>query len=370
MSETVLTNFEPPASARKKALGVVLFQLGGPDSPAAVEPFLYNLFCDPDIINFPLAWIARRPLARYIAKRRARVVREHYEAIGGQSPIRLLTERQARKLAAALAPEFDVKCWVAMRYWHPLTAETVAEVRAASLDELVLLPLYPQYSLATTASSLKEWRRVYSQAAARSSGRSSVHAGAGAPSEALVENFHLHPLYIEALTERINTALTHFDDPGKVHLVFSAHGLPLSLIAKGDPYERQIGETVRAVMARGAWPNAHTLCYQSRVGRQKWLGPPLEPTIERLTAAGAKHLLVIPISFVTEHIETLHEINIEARAAAMKAGVEQFEMMAAVGDSPRFIGALADVVRTAVRTGASERASATAASGAESFKSP
>ena len=173
-----------------------------------------------------------------------------------------------------------------------------------------------------------------------------------------MENFHLHPLYIEALTERINTALTHFDDPGKVHLVFSAHGLPLSLIAKGDPYERQIGETVRAVMARGAWPNAHTLCYQSRVGRQKWLGPPLEPTIERLAAAGAKHLLVIPISFVTEHIETLHEINIEARAAAMKAGVEQFEMMAAVGDSPRFIGALADVVRTAVRTGASERASA------------
>ena len=374
MSETVLTNLEPPASARKKALGVVLFQLGGPDSPAAVEPFLYNLFCDPDIINFPLAWIARRPLARYIAKRRARVVREHYEAIGGQSPIRLLTERQARKLAAALAPEFDVKCWVAMRYWHPLTAETVAEVRAASLDELVLLPLYPQYSLATTASSLKEWRRGYSQAGGRSLARSGGRAGAAAPRETpspkLVENFHLHPLYIEALTERINTALTHFDDPGKVHLVFSAHGLPLSLIAKGDPYERQIGETVRAVMAGGAWPNAHTLCYQSRVGRQKWLGPPLEPTIERLSAAGAKHLLVIPISFVTEHIETLHEINIEARAAAMKAGVEQFEMMAAVGDSPRFIGALADVVRTAVRTGASERASAPAASAAESFKSP
>lgn len=374
MSETVLTNFEPPASARKKALGVVLFQLGGPDSPAAVEPFLYNLFCDPDIIDFPLAWIARRPLARYIARRRASVVRAHYEVIGGQSPIRLLTERQARKLAAALAPEFDVKCWVAMRYWHPLTAETVAEVRAAALDELVLLPLYPQYSLATTASSLKEWRRVYSQAAARSSGRSSARAGAAAaretPSPKLVENFHLHPGYIEALTERITTALTHFDDPGKAHLVFSAHGLPLSLIAKGDPYERQIGETVRAVMARGAWPNAHTLCYQSRVGRQKWLGPPLEPTIERLTAAGAKHLLVIPISFVTEHIETLHEINIEARAAAMKAGVEQFEMMPALGDSPRFIGALADVVRMAVHAGTAESVRSVAIGGAESFKSP
>ncbi len=362
MSETVLTNFKPTASACKKALGVVLFQLGGPDSPAAVEPFLYNLFCDPDIINFPLAWVARRPLARYIARRRASVVRGHYEAIGGQSPIRLLTERQARKLAAALAPEFDVKCWVAMRYWHPLTAETVAEVRAASLDELVLLPLYPQYSLATTASSLKEWRRVYSQTQARS--------GVTGPRETLVENFHLHPGYIEALTERISTALTHFEEPGKVHLVFSAHGLPLSLIAKGDPYERQIGETVRAVMARGGWPNAHTLCYQSRVGRQKWLGPPLEPTLGELAAGGAKQLLVIPISFVTEHIETLHEINIEARAAALKAGVEQFEMMAALGDSPRFIEALADLVRTAVRSGTDEHAGSTAMRGVESFKSP
>lgn len=360
MSETVLTNFDSTVSTRKKkALGVVLFQLGGPDSPAAVEPFLYNLFCDPDIINFPLAWIARRPLARYIARRRASVVREHYEAIGGQSPIRLLTERQARKLAAALAPEFDVKCWVAMRYWHPLTEETVAQVRAATLDEVVLLPLYPQYSLATTASSLKEWRRLYSPASAA--------GGAAGPRETLIENFHLHPGYIDALTERITTALTHFDDREKVHLLFSAHGLPLSLIAKGDPYERHIGETVRAVMARGGWPNGHTLCYQSRVGRQKWLGPPLEPTIEHLAAGGAKQLLVIPISFVTEHIETLHEINIEARAAAMKAGVEQFEMMAAVGDSPLFIGALADLVRTAVRASGTEQG--TAASTVESFKS-
>src|ERR1700680_1930224 len=161
----------------KKKISVVLFQLGGPDSAAAVEPCLYNLFCDPDIINFFGAWFARRPLARYIARKRASVVREPYDAIGGQSPIRLLTERQARKLAAALEPEFDVKCWVAMRYWHPLTAEALEEVRAASLDELVLLPLYPQYSLATTASSLKEWRRVYSQAGSHSSGRSLARSG-------------------------------------------------------------------------------------------------------------------------------------------------------------------------------------------------
>jgi ferrochelatase len=336
MNEIVVTNPEARAAGTaKKTVGVVLFQLGGPDSPGAVEPFLYNLFSDPDIINFPLAWMARRPLARYIARRRASVVREHYEAIGGQSPIRLLTERQASKLAAVLSGDFRARCWVAMRYWKPLTAETAAAVSAAALDALVLLPLYPQYSFATTASSLKEWKRVY-------------RPGPGAPPPKLVQEFHTHPLYVAALAERIATSLTHFEDPVKVHLVFSAHGLPLSLIARGDPYERQVGETVRAVLARGGWPNAHTLCYQSRVGRQKWLEPSLGPTLRELANSGVKNVLVIPISFVTEHIETLHEINIEAREEALRAGVEHFEMMPAVGDSPRFIAALADLVRSAV----------------------
>src|SRR5580765_5807681 len=178
----------------KPKLGVVLFQLGGPDSPAAVEPFLYNLFCDPDIINFPFAWMARKSLARYISSRRANVVREHYDAIGGQSPIRLLTERQARKLEKELAPDFDARCWVAMRYWHPLTAETAEAVRNADLDALVLLPLYPQYSFATTRSSLKEWRRLY-------------HPAAGSPPARIVEEFHVHPMYIQAVAERIATSL-------------------------------------------------------------------------------------------------------------------------------------------------------------------
>jgi ferrochelatase len=323
----------------KPKLGVVLFQLGGPDSSQAVEPFLYNLFCDPDIINFPLAFLARRPLARYISSRRAQVVREHYDAIGGRSPIRLLTERQARRLEAALAPDFDVRCWVAMRYWHPLTAAAVAGVRAEPLDALVLLPLYPHYSFATTLSSLKEWRRLYRPAA-------------GAPKETIVEAFHTHPLYVEALVERIATSLTHFDEPSSVHLVFSAHGLPMSLIERGDPYQRQVQETVREILALGGWPNPHVLAYQSRVGRQKWLEPSLTHTIERLAREGKKRLLVIPISFVTEHIETLHEINIEARKEALALGVEQFEMMPALGDSPRFIGALADLVRTALNGGA------------------
>jgi len=340
----------------RKKIGVVLFQLGGPDSSAAVEPFLFNLFSDPDIINFPLAWIARRPLARYISRRRAGTVRHHYDAIGGHSPIRQLTERQACKLEQALGSEFDARCWIAMRYWRPLTAEAAAAVRSAELDALVLLPLYPQYSFATTLSSLKEWNRVY-------------RASARAPGPLLIQEFHEHPHYIGALVEKIQVALTHFDDISKVHLLFSAHGLPLSLIERGDPYQRQVEETVRAVLARGGWPNAHTLCYQSRVGRQKWLEPSLRQTIPHLAQQGQKNLLVIPISFVTEHIETLHEINMEARAEALAAGIEQFEMMPAVGDSPAFIEALASLVRSAL-AGAAESPPGSSDSTPRPFKSP
>ena len=315
----------------KKKISVVLFQLGGPDSAAAVEPFLYNLFCDPDIINFFGAWFARRPLARYIARKRAGVVREHYDAIGGHSPIRLLTERQARALEVALAPHCNARCFIAMRYWNPLTAEAVAEVNASGAAELVLLPLYPQYSFATTSSSLKEWKRLY-------------NPNGNAPRAHVIEKFFNHPLYIQSVAEKIALTLTHFDDPGSAHIVFSAHGLPLSLIERGDPYAKHVAETVRLVMQLGAWKNAHTLCFQSKVGRRKWLTPSLTETIENLARSGEKKLLVVPIAFVTEHIETLHEINIEAREEAHKLGVEQFEMMPAVGDSPTFISALADLV--------------------------
>jgi len=320
----------------RKKVGIVLFQLGGPDSPDAVEPFLFNLFCDPDIISLgPLGGLLRKPIARYISRKRSRVVAEHYAEIGGQSPIRRLTERQARKLEATLAHSLDARAFIAMRYWHPLTQQAVDAVRDSALDSLVLLPLYPQYSMATTVSSLKEWRRLYRPAQT-------------APEEHLIEHFYDHPLYIEAVVDRIELVLSHFPDPRSTHIVFSAHGLPMNLIEKGDPYQKQIEETVKLVLEDGRWPNAYTLCYQSRVGRQRWLEPSLHSTIEKLARRGEKNLLIVPISFVTEHIETLHEINIEAREEARKLGVEQFEMMPAVGDSPRFIGALADLVLRAV----------------------
>lgn len=316
----------------RKKIGVVLFQLGGPDRLEAVQPFLYNLFCDPEIINFMGAGIARKPLAKLIASRRADVVREHYAAIGGGSPIVELTNRQASALASALQPDLDARVVVAMRYWHPLTQEAIAALRGQSLEQLILLPLYPHYSFATTGSSLKEWQRLY--------------RADGLPVR-VINNFHDHPLYIAALVERINESLCALDNADGVHFVFSAHGLPLSLVEKGDPYPAQIEETVKLVLAAGGWPNAHTRCYQSRVGRQKWLEPSLTNTIDKLAATGIRRILVIPISFVTEHIETLHEINIEARERAHERGITEFHMMASLNDSPTFIHALADLVTTA-----------------------
>ena len=318
--------------AAQKKIGVVLFQLGGPDRLEAVEPFLYNLFCDPEIINFMGASVARKPLARLIASRRAEVVREHYAAIGGGSPIVELTNRQARALADALAPEMDARVVVAMRYWHPLTEKAIAQLHGDALEQLILLPLYPHYSFATTGSSLKEWQRLY--------------RGNGLPVR-MIHDFHDHPLYIAALVERINESLHAMEQPDGVHLLFSAHGLPLSLVEKGDPYPRQIEETIQLVLAAGGWPNSSSLCYQSRVGRQKWLEPSLTSTIDGFSARGVRRVLVIPISFVTEHIETLHEINIEARELARKRGVEEFRMMASLNDSPTFIRALADLVKIA-----------------------
>ncbi len=315
--------------ADRKRIGVVLFQLGGPDSLEAVEPFLYNLFCDPEIINFPLAWLARKPLAKFIALRRSKRVAKAYAEIGGRSPIGQLTERQAQALESFLRPRVDPLVVIAMRYWHPFTAEAVRKLGGAALDELVLLPLYPQYSKATTGSSLKEWNRCYK--------------GSSTPAH-VVQQFYDHPLYLQALVEKIELSLGRFRLPREVHLVFSAHGLPVSFIERGDPYQEQVQATVRLVMEWGTWPNPHTLCYQSKVGREKWLEPSLTSTIERLASSGAKKMLVIPIAFVTEHIETLHEINIDAREEALGMGVEQFEMMPALNDSPRFIAALADLV--------------------------
>ncbi len=317
----------------KRRIGIILFQLGGPDTLEAIEPFLFNLFSDPDIIDFPFARLGRKPLAKLISATRARKVQHHYAAIGGGSPIRFHTEQQARALETMLVQTgIDARCFVAMRYWHPFTAEAIARVRPAQCDKIVLLPLYPQYSSTTTGSSLNEWDRLFEDDLPVCS----------------VLNFYRHELYLDSLIEKIEEALERFPRPDAAELVFSAHSVPQTVIAKGDPYEEQIEETVELLMQRGAWRNRHHLCYQSKVGASKWLQPSLHATLKKLAAEGAQDVCVIPISFVSDHVETLGEIDHEARAEATALGIRQFEMTSGLNDSPTFIAALAGLVAQAI----------------------
>jgi ferrochelatase len=316
-----------------RRLGVVLFQLGGPDTLAAIEPFLYNLFCDPDIIDFPFARIGRKPLAKLISTTRARKVQHHYATIGGGSPIRRFTERQAQALEAELSNRgLDVRCFVAMRYWHPFTREAIAELRAAKCDDVVLLPMYPQYSSTTTGSGLNEWRRLFSD-------ETPVHN---------VRPFYRHPAYLDAVIEKVEEALARFPRPERAEIVFSAHSVPMSVIAKGDPYQRHIEETVQLLMQRAGWPNRHRLCYQSKVGASKWLQPSLHQTLRNLAEKKVREVCIVPVAFVSDHVETLGEIDHEAREEAMRLGITQFEMSAGLNDSPRFIAALAQLVQEAL----------------------
>ena len=319
-------------SRTERCLGIVLFQLGGPDTLEAIQPFLFNLFCDPDIIDFPFARIGRRPLAKFISSTRAKKVEHHYSVIGGGSPIRRFTERQARALESALQSEgVNARCFVAMRYWHPFTAEAVAQLQAAGCDEVVLLPLYPHYSSTTVGSSLNEWNRQYR-------GKAPVR---------LVGSFYRDEAYLDALIEKIEATLDRFPIGRRPEIVFSAHSLPQSIIDKGDPYQRQIEETVHLLMQRGGWPNRHRLCYQSKVGASKWLQPSLHRTLRNLAAEQVRDICIVPVSFVSDHVETLGEIDHEARAEAAELGFRQFEMTAGLNDSPKFISALAGLVMRA-----------------------
>jgi protoporphyrin/coproporphyrin ferrochelatase len=320
-------------------LGVVLFQLGGPDSPDAIEPFLYNLFSDPDIIDFPFARIARQPLARLIASRRARHVAEHYARIGGRSPLLEHTLRQAAALEQALRPEFDARVAVAMRYWRPFTEEAVCRMEAHAPEEIVLLPLYPQYSRTTTGSSLNEWARCF-------------RPGAWNPRVHAIRDFHSDEGYLGSVVDAVDRALAAFSDPADVDVVFSAHSVPVAVVDGGDPYRHQIEATVELVWRLGRWRGRRHLCYQSKVGASKWLRPSMHETIRRLAAEGRRRVLVVPISFVSDHVETLHEIDIEHREQALSLGMQDYRMVPGLNDSPAFIHALAGLVRSRVADGA------------------
>jgi ferrochelatase len=328
-------NISSPLRPPRRRLAIVLFQLGGPDRPEAVKPFLINLFSDPAILRVP-NWI--RPfLARLIAGRRLKPAMENYAILGGKSPLLELTEEQARALEAALADTAsEVRCVIAMRYWHPFTEEAVAAIRDFAPDEIVALPLYPQFSTTTTGSSMLAW-----QAAVRA-------AGITAPMRTLC-CFHSDGAYAAAqgalVARALDDAQATVGPDVTVKILFSAHGLPESIITDGDPYQWQVEQTVKAVlraMGRGAVP--HTVCYQSRVTPQKWIGPSTTDAIEHAAEAG-EAVLVVPIAFVSEHSETLVELDVEYREEAEEMGIKGYFRAPAPNSDPAFIGALADLVR-------------------------
>jgi ferrochelatase len=313
----------------------MLLNLGGPDSLDAVEPFLYNLFCDPDIIEMKMGGLFRKALAKYISTRRAKHVTEIYRSIGGKSPLNELTEEQAHALQEALAEHGVFKVYLAMRYWHPLTNEALSLALDEGVRRFILLPLYPQFSKTTTGSSINEWNRLVKKLGLD-----------GEIQTRIVRDYYDHPKFIEALVARIREGLERFDATARkeVHLLFSAHGVPVSVIESGDPYEQQVHATVTAAMKVLEFSNPHHISYQSKVGRAEWLEPSTVDKVAELGKHGVKNLLVVPVAFVSDHSETLYEIDIQIREeVAEPAGIENFVLMPAINSHPAFIEALADL---------------------------
>jgi ferrochelatase len=315
-------------------IAVILFNLGGPDGPEAVRPFLQNLFCDPAIISLP--WIIRAPLGRFIAKRRAPIAREIYAQIGGGSPIVAETQKQARALEAALSDgDVQAKAFIAMRYWHPFSDGAAMAVKAYNPDKIVLLPLYPQFSSTTTGSSLKNWARAAKK------------AGLTQPT-AEVCCYPDEVGFVRAVAQRIRAAMDGADRKTNWRLLLSAHGLPKRVIERGDPYQRQVEQTAAAIVRELAMPELDpVVCYQSKVGRLEWIGPSTDDEIKRAGTYG-KGVIIAPIAFVSEHSETLVELDIEYRHLAKEAGVVAYRRAATVGDDPTFIAGLAGLVRQAL----------------------
>jgi ferrochelatase len=308
---------------------VVLFNLGGPDRIDAVEPFLTNLFSDPAVIGLP--GLLRRPVARYIARRRAPIARGIYEKLGGGSPLLANTEAQAMALQAKLGSGYRV--FIAMRCWHPFAAETARAVKEWGADEILLLPLYPQFSSTTTASSLADWQHA------------AAHADLTAPTRAVC-CYPDDAGFIAAIAEEIRKTVRRWPAPEKKRILFSAHGLPERIVAKGDPYRWQVERTVtalRSALAAELVGIETVLCYQSRVGPLTWLGPSIDAEIRR-AGADRTGVLVVPVAFVSEHSETLVELDIDFKHLASQVGVLTYLRAPTVSVSDAFIAGLARLV--------------------------
>ena len=316
-------------------VGIVLLNLGGPERIQDVGPFLYNLFSDPEIIRLPITAL-QKPLAWLISTLRSSKSQEAYRSIGGGSPLRRITDQQARELQSVLRQRgVEATTYVAMRYWHPFTESAVADMKADGIDEVVVLPLYPHFSISTSGSSFRELQRL----------RQADPDFARLPLRA-IRSWYDHPGYLVAMAQLISKELDACQDPNQAHIFFSAHGVPKSYVEEaGDPYQLEIQACARLIMATLNRANPWTLAYQSRVGPVEWLKPYTEEALEHLGAEGVKELVVVPISFVSEHIETLEEIDIEYREIATTAGVSNFRRVPALDTDPTFITGLADLVQ-------------------------
>ena len=316
-------------------VAVVLFNLGGPDGPDAVEPFLRNLFSDPAIISLPA--ILRLPLARWIARRRAPVARAIYAHLGGGSPIVPETQAQARALESAL-DGMEAKAFIAMRCWHPFSDGAAQAIKNFAPDHIVLLPLYPQYSTTTSASSLKDWDRAAKK------------AGLDIPTTRIC-CYPDETGFVGAMAARIRGVARELQPGLPYRLLLSAHGLPRRVISKGDPYQWQVERSAAAIVQALAMPELEpVVCYHSKVGRLEWIGPATDAEIRRAGADG-KGVIIAPVAFVSEHSETLVELDIEYAHLAKESQVKDYRRAPTVGADPAFIGGLATLVRQAIASG-------------------
>ncbi|MBW4574876.1 MAG: ferrochelatase [Aphanothece sp. CMT-3BRIN-NPC111] len=320
-------------------VGVLLLNLGGPDELDDVRPFLFNLFSDPEIIRIPFPAL-QKPLAWVISSRRVKTSQANYQQIGGGSPLRQITEAQAKALQSQLQQKGqDSQIYIGMRYWHPFTEEAIARIKRDQIERLVILPLYPQFSISTSGSSFRLLERLWREDPALNQIEYTV-----------IPSWYQQPGYLQAMAQLIAQELDQFANPDQVHIFFSAHGVPVSYVEEaGDPYQKEIEDCTHLIMQTLNRPNTHTLAYQSRVGPVEWLKPYTEDAIPELGAQGVEDLLVVPISFVSEHIETLQEIDIEYRELAEESGIHNFRRVPALDTHPVFIDGLADLVVDALK---------------------
>jgi protoporphyrin/coproporphyrin ferrochelatase len=315
-------------------VGVLLLNLGGPEQLSDVRPFLYNLFSDPEIIRLPFRWL-QKPLAWLISTSRARKSQENYRQIGGGSPLRRITEEQGNALQTVLRDKgMDATVYIGMRYWNPFTEEAVAQIKRDGVEDLVVLPLYPQFSISTSGSSFRILEDLWREDPELQKINYTV-----------IPSWYDRPGYVESMADLVRQELDHCNNPQEATVFFSAHGVPVSYVKEaGDPYQSEIENCTALIMKALNRPNPHVLAYQSRVGPIEWLQPYTEDELVVLGQKGTEELVVVPVSFISEHIETLQEIDMEYREIALEAGIKQFRRAPALNTYPKFINDLGNMV--------------------------